>query len=152
MSKNLRLGLFIFSTLLICGIGVFWIGSQRYLFHSTYQLRAEFKNVSGLIDGAMVRVGGIDKGTVKRIDLPSRPDGKVTVVMDLEHGTRAVIKKDSVATVKSEGLVGDKFVEVTFGSPEAPMVNNGEVIQSEAPLEIADLVKKADRLLDSAGG
>src|SRR5947208_13744326 len=98
MSKNLRLGLFIVSTLLIFGIGVFWIGSQQFLFHSTYQLRGEFKNVSGLIDGAMVRVGGINKGTVKRIDLPQRPDGKVTVVMNLERATRGVIKKDSIAS------------------------------------------------------
>ena len=152
MSKIVRLGLFIVTTLLIFGIGVFWIGSKQFLFHSTYQLRAEFQNVSGLIDGAEVRVGGVHEGTVKRIDLPPRPDVKVKILMDLKRSTRAVIKKDSVAAIKAEGLIGDKYVEISFGSVDAAMVNDGDIIQSEPPLEIAELVKKADRLLDSAGG
>src|SRR5437763_810234 len=116
MSKSFRLGLFIVATLMIFGFGVFWIGSKQFLFRSTYQLQAEFQNVVGLLDGAVVRVGGIHLGTVKRIDLPSQPDQKVRVVMDLKKTTRAVVKKDSVAAIKSEGLVGDKYVEISFGS------------------------------------
>src|SRR5919198_5798901 len=116
MSKIFRLGLFILATLAIFGFGVFWIGNKQFLFHSTYPLQAEFQNVAGLADGAVVRVGGIHKGTVKRIDLPPRPDQKVRVVMDLEKDTRDVVKRDSIAAIKSEGLVGDKYVEISFGS------------------------------------
>ena len=76
MSKTFRLGLFILATLAIFAFGVFWIGSKHFLFHSTYRLKAEFQNVGGLTDGAIVRVGGIHEGTVKRIDLPPRPDQK----------------------------------------------------------------------------
>lgn len=152
MSKAFRLGLFIVTTLLIFGFAVFWIGSKQFLFHSTYRLQAEFQNVAGLADGAAVRVGGIHEGTVRRIDLPPRPDQKVRVVMDLHQRTRAVIKKDSVAAIKAEGLVGDKYVEISFGSNGSPMVNDGDVIHSEPPLDVADLVKKANQLLDSAGG
>ncbi|MCC6589804.1 MAG: MCE family protein [Bryobacterales bacterium] len=152
MSKSFRLGLFIIVTLAIFGFGVFWIGSKQFLFQSTYRLQAEFQNVAGLMDGAVVRVGGIHEGTVKRIDLPPRPDQKVRVVMDLRSNTRAVVKKDSMAAIKSEGLVGDKYVEISFGSNDSPTVNNGDIVQSEPPLDVADLVKKANQLLDSAGG
>lgn len=152
MSKSFRLGLFIIATLGIFALGVFWIGNKRFLFDSTYQLKAEFQNVAGLGEGAVVRVGGIHEGTVKRIDLPPKPDQKVKVVMDLKKGTRAVVKKDSVAAIKSEGLVGDKYVEISFGSNDAQAVNDGDVIQSEPPVDVADIVKKANQLLDSAAG
>jgi len=152
MSKNFRLGLFIVASLALFGLGVFWIGSKQFLFHSTYRLQAEFQNVAGLAEGAVVRVGGIREGTVKRIDLPAKPDQKVKVVMDLKESTRAVVKKDSVAAIKSEGLVGDKYLEVSFGSNNAGSVKDGDIIQSEPPIDAADIVKKANQLLDSAGG
>src|ERR1700686_1289737 len=94
---------------------VFLIGNKQFLFSSTYRLNSEFQNVAGLSDGAEVRVGGLHEGTVKHILLPDRPGGKVKVVMDLEHATGRVIKKDSVATIAAEGLVGDKYVEISFG-------------------------------------
>src|SRR6266478_1045689 len=152
MSRTLRLGLFIVTALLIFAAGIFWIGHQRLLFSSTYRLNADFQNVAGLNSGAEVRVAGIHEGTVSRIDLPKHPNEKVRVVMDLQKGTREVIKKDSVAAIKSEGLVGDKYVEISFGSNEPPKVNDGDTIQTEPPLEIADLVKKTNVILDSAKG
>ncbi len=90
MSKEVRLGLFIVVTLAILFAGVFLIGNTETLFKSTYRVKAEFQNVAGLNDGADVRVGGIHEGTVRKIDLPKRPDGKVTVVMDLQSATRVV--------------------------------------------------------------
>jgi hypothetical protein len=81
-------------------IGVFLIGNKDFLFSSTYRLKADFQDVGGLNNGAEVRIGGIHQGTVKEIDLPSQPDGKVTVVMNLKGGTRNIIKKDSRASIK----------------------------------------------------
>jgi phospholipid/cholesterol/gamma-HCH transport system substrate-binding protein len=137
-------------TLLILAAGVFLIGKKELLFSSTYGLRAEFRNVAGLNNAAEVRVGGIHEGTVKRIDLPRRPDGNVTVIMDLEKATRDIIKKDSVASIKSEGLIGDKYVEISFGSNEGQRIKDGDTIASEPPRDIADLIKKTDQILDSA--
>src|SRR5437588_9651121 len=105
MSRAFRLGVFIVVALLIFAGGVFWIGKKQFLFHSTYRLKAEFQNVAGLNGGAEVRVGGIHEGTVRQIQLPIRPNEKVRV---FAGGTRNVIKKDSLATIRSEGLVGDK--------------------------------------------
>jgi phospholipid/cholesterol/gamma-HCH transport system substrate-binding protein len=150
MSKEFRLGMFIVGTLVVLGAGVFLIGSKESLFRSTYRLKAQFQNVSGLIDGADVRVGGIHKGTVRTIQLPKRPDEKLTVVMDLENATRDVIKKDSVASIKSEGLLGDKYVEISFGSLDVEKARDGDIIDTAPPLDISDLITKTNQILDTA--
>src|SRR5229473_2929873 len=152
MSRAFRLGLFIVAALLIFAAGVFWIGEKHFLFSSTYRLSAEFPNVAGLNGGAEVRVGGIHEGTVRQIQLPMRPNDKVHVVMELANGTRSVIKNDSVATIRSEGLVGDKFVEISFGSDQAPKVKNGDTIRGEPPLQLSDLLNKTSEVLDTTKG
>src|SRR5437899_7377376 len=111
MSRAFRLGLFIVATLLIFAGGVYWIGNKQFLFTSTYRLNADFQTVAGLSGGAEVRVGGIHEGTVRQIQLPQKSNEKVRLVMDMQRATREVIKRDSIATIRSEGLVGDKFVE-----------------------------------------
>ncbi len=138
--------------LLLFAVGVFWIGSRKFMFTSTYRLNAEFPTAAGLSDGAEVRVGGIHSGTVRHVDLPRRPDQKVRVEMDLKGATRDVIRKDSVAAIRTEGLVGDRYVEIAFGSNDAPRVSNGDTIAAQPPMEIADLIKKTDQILDSAQG
>src|SRR3984885_15091866 len=150
MSQTFRLGLFIVATLAVLVAGVFLIGSRESLFQSTYKVKADFQNVAGLADGADVRVGGLHQGTVKHIQLPNRPDGMVTVTMDLNKGTREVLNKGSVASIKSDGLVGDKYVAISFGSEDAPHLKDGDTIASEPPMDIFNLVKKADQLLDTA--
>jgi phospholipid/cholesterol/gamma-HCH transport system substrate-binding protein len=152
MSKAFRLGVFIVAMLLIFTAGVYWIGSKQFLFSSTYRLNADFTNVAGLNGGAEVRVGGIHEGTVEQIQLPVRPHDKVRVVMALARATRNVVKSDSVATIRSDGLVGDKFVEVSFGSDQAPKVSNADTIQGEPPLQLSDLMEKTREILDSAQG
>jgi phospholipid/cholesterol/gamma-HCH transport system substrate-binding protein len=150
MSQAFRLGLFIVAALAVLVTGVFLIGSRESLFQSTYRVKADFQNVAGLNDGADVRVGGLHEGTVKRIQLPNRPDGKVTVVMNLDKATRDVINRGSVASIKADGLVGDKFVEISFGSEGEARLKDGETIASQPPVDIANVVNKADQLLDSA--
>jgi phospholipid/cholesterol/gamma-HCH transport system substrate-binding protein len=152
MSRAFRLGLFIVATLAIFAGGVFLIGNREFLYRSTYRLNADFKNVAGLDNGAEVRVGGLHEGTVRRIILPQHPDQKVRVEMDMDKNTRGVVKKDSVAAIESEGLVGDSYVEVSFGSDNAGQVKDGDTITGEPAVNIGDLIKKTNGLLDSAQG
>ena len=63
-----------------------------------------------------MRVGGIRKGSVRSIHLPQQPNGKVVVLMDLSKETQGIVKMDSVAAIKSEGMLGYKYVEISFGS------------------------------------
>jgi phospholipid/cholesterol/gamma-HCH transport system substrate-binding protein len=150
MSRVARLGAFIVGTLAILAAGVFVIGSKEYLFRSTYQLKAQFDNVAGLAEGADVQVGGVHSGTVTGIVLPNNPGGKVTVVMELAKSTREIIKQDSVASIETSGLLGNQYVAISFGSAGQGEVSNGEIIQSEPPLQIADLLAKMSGIMDSS--
>jgi len=150
MSRAARLGAFIIATLLILAAGIFVIGSKQYLFSDTYRLKAQFPTVVGLDAGAEVRIAGVHTGTVREIDLPSKPTDKVTVLMDLQQSTHAIVKQDSMATIETEGLLGNEYVAISFGSEQAQNVKDNDTIGSEAPLVIADLIKKADGILDTS--
>jgi phospholipid/cholesterol/gamma-HCH transport system substrate-binding protein len=150
MSRAARLGAFIFITLAILAVGIFIIGSRRYLFTSTYQLKAQFSNVVGLGEGAGVRVGGVQRGTVNSIESPHRPGDKIIVVMDLDNRTHEIVKQDSVATIETEGMLGNEYMAISFGTTGAADVRNGDTISSQPPIAMSDLIKKSEDLLDSS--
>jgi len=150
MSSNVRLGAFVFVALMMFGVMVFLIGDKNSLFSRTFKISAPFDNVAGLDEGAPVRAGGVRIGTVKRIFLPHQPGDKITVELQLDEATRDVIKKDSIASIETEGLLGEKYLAVSFGSPEAERVRDGEAIESRPPVDYGDVAKKAADTLDSA--
>jgi phospholipid/cholesterol/gamma-HCH transport system substrate-binding protein len=129
---------------------VFLLGDKQLLFSRTYTISAPFDNVAGLDEGAPVRAGGVRIGTVKRILLPRQPEGKLTVELQLDNSTREVIKKDSVASIETEGLLGAKYLAVTFGSLEAEHVGEGDVIDSRPPVDYGDVARKAGEMLQTA--
>jgi phospholipid/cholesterol/gamma-HCH transport system substrate-binding protein len=150
MSRAARLGTFIIATLTILAAGIFIIGSKQYLFTSTYRLKTQFATVVGLDPGADVRVGGVHSGTVRGIELPHKPTDKITVLMDLQRSTHDIIKQDSIAAIETEGLLGNEYVSISFGSAQALNVKDDDTIASQPPLVIADLMKKADGILDTS--
>jgi phospholipid/cholesterol/gamma-HCH transport system substrate-binding protein len=147
MSRNVRLGAFILLTLAILATGIFIIGSKQYLFRSTYQLKAKFADVAGLSEGADVLIGGVHVGTVQSINLPTKAGDQITVVMVLNQSTRQIVKQDSVATIQTEGLLGNEYVAVSFGSADKAEVKDGDTIASVPPLQMAALLDKANGLL-----
>jgi outer membrane protein OmpA-like peptidoglycan-associated protein len=82
--------------------------------------------------------------------LPHKPGEKVTIVMDLAKSTHEIIKQDSVATIETEGLLGNQYLAISFGSAGAAEVHNGDTIASHAPLQMADLFQKTSDILDSS--
>jgi len=150
MSRAARLGAFIIATLAVLAAGIFIIGGKQYLFTPTYRLKAQFATVVGLDPGAEVRIGGVRSGSVRNIELPNKPDGKITVLLDLQRSTHEIIKQDSVAAIETEGLLGNEYVSITFGSAQALNVKDNDTLASVPPLVIADLMKKADGILDTS--
>jgi phospholipid/cholesterol/gamma-HCH transport system substrate-binding protein len=150
MSRAARLGAFILLGLTILVSGIFIIGGKQYLFTPTYRLKAQFASVVGLDAGAEVRVGGVHTGSVRSVELPTKPTDKITVWMDLDRSTHNIIKQDSMATIETEGLLGSQYVAISFGSADAANVSDGGTIGSEPPLVMADLMKKASGILDSS--
>jgi phospholipid/cholesterol/gamma-HCH transport system substrate-binding protein len=150
MSRVARLGVFIVATLAVLAAGIFIIGSKEYLFRSTYQLKTQFDNVAGLAVGADVQVGGVHSGTVHSITLPHKPGDKVIVAMDLDRSTMEIIKRDSVASIETTGVLGNQYVAISFGSQGQAEVKDGEIIQSKPPLELGALLVKTSAILDSS--
>ena len=141
MSKAFRVGIFVVFGFLSLTAGIFLIGNKEFLFDPTYRLKTDFQNVSGLENGSDVRVGGIHEGTISRIDLPTEPGGKITVEMTLHDSTKNIIRKDSVASIKTEGLLGNKYLEISFGTGKAEVLKNDDVIASEAPVDFGEQAK-----------
>ena len=150
MTRVARLGAFIVATLAVLAAGVFIIGSKEYLFSSTYQLKTQFDNVAGLAVGADVQVGGVHSGNVHSILLPHKPGDKIIVVMDLDRSTKEIIKGDSVASIETEGMLGNQYVAISFGSAGQAEVKDGETIGSVPPLELGELLAKTSAILDSS--
>jgi phospholipid/cholesterol/gamma-HCH transport system substrate-binding protein len=152
MSKAFRLGVFIVAALLIFAGAVFLIGKNEMLFRSKFRLNAEFQSVAGLTGGAEVRVAGIQEGSVQRIVLPQRPEQKARVEMDLDNETGKLVRADSTAAIRSEGLMGEKYIEIYPGTDSAPPVKRDATIDGQPAVEISDLIKKADGILDQTDG
>ena len=149
MSRVARLGFFIVFALAILAGGVFLIGSKEYLFSSTYQLKTQFDNVAGLAPGADVEVGGVHSGTVRSITLPHNPRDKVTIVMQLDKSTEEIVKKDSVASIETEGLLGNEYIAVSFGSDGQADIKSGDTIASTPPLQMSAILSKANNIMES---
>lgn len=151
MLKNLtgaKLGIFIFigSTLLV--IGIFLLGNKESLFRPTFTVKAYFKNIEGLRNGAPVRLGGIDVGSVKNIEIVKDTTGKVEVSMRLQNEIQRFIRKDTRASIETEGLVGNKVVILEIGSTTADPVSEGGVIQSKDPLGFAAVIDETQGIMN----
>lgn len=150
MFKNLanaKLGIFIFlgSALLI--ILIFLLGNKDQLFTSTFSINAYFKNTEGLRNGAPVRFGGIDVGAVKGISIVNDTTGRVVVSMRIKDDVRRFIKKDSRASIETEGLVGNKVVMISMGSESADEISEGGIILSKEPLSFADIIAETQGIM-----
>jgi hypothetical protein len=82
--------------------------------------------------------------------LPHKPGDKVTVVLELGKATHEIIKQDSMATIETEGLLGNQYLAISFGSAGKANVRDGDTIASAPPLEMADLLQKTSGILDSS--
>jgi phospholipid/cholesterol/gamma-HCH transport system substrate-binding protein len=143
MSKNLenaKLGIFIFLGSLLLVILIFLLGNKEQLFSSTFNVKAFFKNTEGLRSGASVRFGGIDVGAVSDIRILDDTTGKVEVLMRIKDDVRRFIKKNSKASIETQGLVGDKVVTISMGSENEPEISNNGIILSKEPLSFSDII------------
>ena len=146
---RLRVGLFVGGVLLLFMAFVLVIGSQSRLFERRYTLRTSFSDVQGLIIGAPVRLAGVAVGTVTQITFsgdPTNPRLRVEMAVDQHFQDR--IRADSVATIGTIGLVGDKILEITVGSAAARVLGSGEEVRSVDPRDYTHFVDKGALLLD----
>lgn len=144
---QLRVGAFILAGLLVLIGLIYFLGRQSGIFERQYRLIAGFTQVGGLIEGATVRLAGVPVGRVTAIRLPESIDRKVQVELTLVRRVQSRVREDSVARIETLGLLGDKIVEVTLGSPEARALGEGAQIRTEEPFDTNRLMKQGTELL-----
>ena len=106
---------FALAVLALGGFGLYQVASRRWQVQPTFRVRAEFETIAGLEVGHRVRVQGIDAGLVDRVIPPGEPGRPVELVLRIDERLRHLVRKDTVARIVSEGLVGAKAVELTPG-------------------------------------
>lgn len=137
-AKKIRLGLFITAGVALFIFAFFYIGSKQNLFTKTFNIYGIFKSVNGLTQGNNVLFAGIKVGTVQSIDIISSDEVKVNISIVEKY--REFIKKDSEATINSDGLVGNKVLSLSSGTPGSPSIEDGDMLKTVKPLEIGDIL------------
>jgi phospholipid/cholesterol/gamma-HCH transport system substrate-binding protein len=135
-------GAFVLGGLVLFGTGLFLIGDRRLLFSEQFELNTTFGRVTGLEVGTQVRLAGLRAGEVLEVRVPSRPSDPFVVRMRLREDLRSLIRTDSVATVQTDGIVGNAFIQVSVGSDDAPVVTPGDTLMGRDPVEFADLIQE----------
>jgi len=140
LGQKFRVGVFVLVAL-VAGIGmVYALGARARLFESRYVVHAEFSEVGGLAEGATVRLAGVQIGRVKAVHLPPHPGGKVRVDLSIARRFSDRVRKNSVARIETQGLLGDKIVELSVGTTEAPPTKHGDVIASRDPTDFSKII------------
>ncbi|HWJ92795.1 MAG TPA: MlaD family protein [Flavisolibacter sp.] len=140
-TKNKRgviVGIFIFVALLIFIIGVLTLGGQHSLLKSSTSVKAVFDDVGGLTPGNNIWYAGVKVGTIREIAFDS--SGKVIVSMSIEDKNKPYIKKDAMAKVGSDGLIGNKIIVLYGGSPAARQIEAGDVLNVQKALSTEDMM------------
>lgn len=147
-STKLVSAIFIIAGSALFLIAIFVIGSKQNLFTSTMKIQSVFETVSGLLEGSSVRFNGISVGTVTHIEIISGK--KVRVEMTIVSSVRKFIKRDSKVKVITEGLIGNKIIEIDPGSENVQSVNDGDLLESIRPIEAEDIIKSMKETGDNA--
>lgn len=147
-----RVGVFVLVAVLAFLGTIYALGARARLFESRYTIYADFTQVAGLAEGATVRLAGVQIGRVKEIQLSPEPGGKVRVAMSVAREFENRIRKDSTVRIATQGLLGDKIVEITMGSASAPPVKEGEALSARDPFEIADAISGSAETLKGITG
>jgi phospholipid/cholesterol/gamma-HCH transport system substrate-binding protein len=155
-TRTLRVGIFVLIGLAAFLGMIYALGARARLFEPRFTISADFTEVGGLVEGATVRLAGVQIGRVSGVSLPPEPGGKVRVDMSIARQFGDRVRQDSVARIETQGLLGDRIVEITVGTTKAPPVGPGDVIASTDPFDIgrvmsesAQVVKSISTLADS---
>jgi len=138
-SKNIRVGAFVLVGTILLIFSLYLIGAKQNLFGSTFELKSQFKNVNGLMPGNNVRFTGIDVGTVKTVEIIN--DSTVDVTMVIEDKVQAFIKKNATAMVGTDGLMGNKLINISSSNEAAESVEDGDFLVSISPLGTDDMMR-----------
>ena len=148
-SQKIRVGVFVFIGTIILVVALYFIGSRQHIFTKNIQLHAVFENVSGLQIGNNVRYSGINVGTVTKIEM--KEVGKIIIQMSVEQNASYFIKKDAIASINSDGLVGSMVVNISPGQEQQELtVVSGDTIKSYSSASTEAMLKTLNKTNENA--
>ena len=150
--QNLWVGVLVTAAIALFGAGLFLIGNQHKAFRRHSDFYTDLANVDGIAKGAKVRVNGMDAGQVEDVLIPSSPAHKFRLKLKLDDRLHGLIRADSIVSVETEGLVGDKFLLVRNGSDRSPEAQPGSTLPGKEPFEIGKMLEQANGLLTQVSG
>jgi len=146
--EKIKTGVFVLLTLVILLVIIVLIGKQQKLFSKNFLMHTDFKNVNGLIIGNYVRFGGINVGIVDNIIIKN--DTTIDVDLRLESKVKQYLKADALASISTDGLMGDKLIQISPGSDSAALLKDGDQIKSIEPVDMDKVVLKFSHIADNA--
>ncbi len=150
--RTWAIGLFVILGLGFFSAILFLIGDRQKSFGKHLELYSEFSDLGGITNGAKVRVSGLDAGKVKKIEIPRTASGRFRLELQVEENVHGMIRKDSVVSIQTEGVVGDMFVSIKKGSDQAGEVSAGATLPSKEPFDLAAVLERGSGLLDDVHG
>jgi phospholipid/cholesterol/gamma-HCH transport system substrate-binding protein len=126
--NNLKLGVFVITGMVLLVIALYMIGKDQSLFTSSFRVKARFRNIAGLMAGNNVRYAGIPSGTVKGIRILN--DTTIEITMLLNEEVRAFVRKNAIAAIGTEGLMGNKVVNIIPNAMPGDPVENDALLQT----------------------
>jgi phospholipid/cholesterol/gamma-HCH transport system substrate-binding protein len=141
LSKELKVGAFVLAGLMVVGALIFVIGDSRRMFERHAEYSIVFKEIQGLGRGSPVRMGGLDVGSVAEVRYgENAKDDRIFVTVSVASSEAVRIREDSVASIASKGLLGDKMVVITTGSADAKSLPPGSTIRSEEAQDLEEII------------
>jgi len=137
--NNIKLGVFVIVGLAALIFGFYMIGKNRNLFGSNFELKVHFSNLNGLIEGDNVLFSGIQAGTVKTVDIVN--DSTIEVVLLIDNSIKPFVHKNAVAAIGTEGLMGDKVVNISPGKGTSPLVGDGDLLSDREIISTDELLE-----------
>ncbi|MCY3972367.1 MAG: MlaD family protein [Acidobacteria bacterium] len=148
-SNTAKVGLTVLAALVVLAAFILAIGDQSFLFRASNSYRIMFPSAAGLLEDNPVQLNGVTVGKVDDILLSERPDSEMLEVrISVERRYANRLRRDSLARIKTLGLLGDKYVEITSGSPDAVLINPGEEIPAALPTDVDDLIASGADVVD----
>ncbi|MEN8164664.1 MAG: MlaD family protein [Acidobacteriota bacterium] len=148
--RNLRVGLLVIAALLLVAMTILMVGNRRQLFIRHTRYSTTFVNVTGLEHGSPVKLNGVTVGFIETIELPpgaQQPRIEIRFTLDSRYTER--IRADSGVSIRSMGLLGDKYLEITAGSPDQERILEGGIVPGRDPAELSQFVSTGGDLLQN---
>ncbi|NIP30542.1 MAG: MCE family protein [Candidatus Dadabacteria bacterium] len=147
-SMQLKIGLFVLVSIIIFVVGIFTISGDSKLFERKYLIKTNFQNTAGLLPGAYVRLSGVQIGSVSVIKFPDDPDNqKIEVHLTVNKDGFGRVTPDSKATIRTEGLLGAKYIEILRGEDYEAELSDGSYIESFTPPELMEIIGQSEEFL-----